>query len=124
MTGFFRELEEQLLRPETRRSEDTIERLLADDFIEFGASGRVWDKAATIAGLKHERPADLRLLDFKALHLAATIVHVTYRVVRHGPAQGEQVHSLRSSVWRERDGGWQMVFHQGTPMPSPGKAAE
>jgi hypothetical protein len=122
--GFFAHLEEDLLRPETRRSEELLGYTLADDFIEFGASGNVWDKAETIAGLIKEQPADRRILDFKARQFGDNVVHVTYRIVRRGPGEGEEVHTLRSSLWRELDGGWQMVFHQGTPMPSASKPAE
>lgn len=36
------QLEEQLLKPETRISPADIEKLLADNFFEFGSSGNVW----------------------------------------------------------------------------------
>ena len=35
-------LEEDLLKPEVRKSADRVGRLLADEFIEFGSSGRVF----------------------------------------------------------------------------------
>ncbi len=37
-------LEEELLRPEVRRSPEKMAVLLADDFLEFGRSGRIYDK--------------------------------------------------------------------------------
>ena len=46
-----RRLEEQLLQPETRSSADQLGKLLADEFIEFGSSGRVFDKAKIIESL-------------------------------------------------------------------------
>jgi len=50
-----RRLEENLLSRETRSSPAALARLIADDFIEFGASGRIFDKAHIIAAL----PADI-----------------------------------------------------------------
>ncbi|WP_370676935.1 DUF4440 domain-containing protein [Pleomorphomonas sp. PLEO] len=48
---FFRSLERTLHRPEVRRSPETVGALLADDFIEFGSSGTVYDKASIIEAL-------------------------------------------------------------------------
>lgn len=39
-----RELEKKLLSPEIRRTPLEIDKLLADDFFEFGSSGNVWYK--------------------------------------------------------------------------------
>src|SRR5271156_5266438 len=47
--------EEQLLQPEIRRSADQVSYLLADEFVEFGSSGRVFDKAQIIASLQQEK---------------------------------------------------------------------
>ena len=46
-------LEEMLLRPEVRRSRLKMDSLLADDFIEYGWSGRVYDKAAILETVDH-----------------------------------------------------------------------
>ena len=43
-TAMFRELEERLLQPDVRSSAEEIAKLLADEFIEFGSSGRVFNK--------------------------------------------------------------------------------
>jgi hypothetical protein len=43
--------------------------------------------------------------------LAPDVVLATYRVVDETRKQ----HTLRSSIWKLKDGRWQMVFHQGTP---------
>jgi len=37
------DLEQSLLRPKIRRSPAAVTALLADDFVEFGSSGRVYD---------------------------------------------------------------------------------
>ncbi len=40
-----KELELSLLKPETRSSRESLDRLIADDFIEFGTSGNKYIKA-------------------------------------------------------------------------------
>jgi hypothetical protein len=113
-----RTLEEELLQPDVRKTPTRLDALLAEEFIEFGSSGRVFNKQQIINTLTAESPVRLSLNDFKALPLGPDVVLTTYRAVRYG-APGEQpVYSLRSSVWRMLDGRWQIVFHQGTPQTS------
>jgi hypothetical protein len=109
-----RELEERLLQSEVRKSSDDVAGLLADDYIEFGASGRVFNKQQIIESLLAE-PEIRRSLDaFKTLPLAPGVVMATYRAVRHGVPGVEPTFSLRSSIWKLIDDRWQMIFHQGT----------
>jgi hypothetical protein len=103
-----RGLEEQLLQPEVRTSPESLAALLADEFIEIGSSGRVYNKQQIIDLLRHAggqgSPPTLR--DFSARQLAAEVILVTYSIV--------ESQTIRSSVWKLIDGRWQMVFHQGT----------
>jgi hypothetical protein len=46
-----RQLEEQLLQVEVRRSIQDFADLLADEFVEFGSSGRVFNKQQLIESL-------------------------------------------------------------------------
>jgi hypothetical protein len=88
-----------------------LEGLLADGFLEFGASGRTWDEASmrqTLAGAMPTPPVDLE--DFVVEALADDVALVTYRL---GPPRP----SNRSSVWVRRDGRWRVRFHQGTLQP-------
>jgi len=115
--ALLRDLEEELLKPEVRRSADQVGRLLADDFVEFGSSRRVFDRAEIIAALQHEAPDPairISLTDFSARQLAPGVILVTYRTVRSGPGAPAGT-KLRSSIWKLLAGRWQMVFHQGTP---------
>ena len=111
-----RELEESLLRPDVRTS-PAVADLIADDFIEFGSSGRVYAKTDMIAALLTESPVTLSASGFHVAMLADDVALVTYRATRHATPP---VHSLRSSIWRLREGRWRIVFHQGTrTAPSP-----
>lgn len=112
---FFRELEESLFRPEIRTSPSAVDRLLADEFVEFGSSGRAFSKRDVVEGLQQEPPIHRTLTDLRVRPLAPGVVLLTYTSVRRDQAlQGER-RFLRSSIWKEIDGRWQMVFHQGTP---------
>lgn len=103
-------LEEELLVPTVRKSTRLTE-LLADEFVEFGSSGRIYTKSDLVAVLQAESPAAQTTSDFKVTFLAPDVALLTYKILRHcQPA----VQTLRSSVWRRAKGNWQMVFHQAT----------
>lgn len=118
---FFRRLEQSLHRPEIRGSRDAVSALLAEDFREFGSSGRVYEKAIVVEALAQEAPAAHLpppvILDFAVQALAPNVVLVTYRSVR--PSHGDDAERavLRSSIWQQVGGSWLMLFHQGTPVP-------
>jgi hypothetical protein len=111
-TALLRHLEGQLLRPEVRRSVDQVGALLAEEFVEFGSSGRVFDKRRIIEALQQEQelPTDrppATLKDFSARELASDVVLVTYRIVRAASEQSEEASTLRSSIWKSIGGKWQ-----------------
>jgi hypothetical protein len=87
--------------------------LIADDFLEIGASGRRWS-AAEVRGLlatEAVTPLPAEALDeFAATEVAEGVVLVTYRLGGGRPSE-------RSSIWIRRDGRWQVRFPQGTRLP-------
>lgn len=104
-----RQLEEQLLKPEIRISPADIEKLLADDFFEFGSSGNVWYKKDCI-GEDGLNVRNMILCDFHIHPLSTDVILTTY----HLEDKTRMQHTLRSSIWKFIDGRWQMFFHQGT----------
>ncbi len=114
-----RPLEERLLQAGVRQSADDVAELLADDFIEIGSSGRIFDKQATIDGLQHESSVEILLTDYRARILAPDVILFTYRAIRSASAPAQATQSLRSSIWKRLDGRWRLVFHQGTPILEP-----
>jgi hypothetical protein len=102
-------LEQQLLRPATRSSRKNLEELLAEDFVEFGSSGVIYDRASVISSLAQENPVAWSIASFKARALAEGVALVTYVATK-----GEVDSSLRCSIWKLTDGRWRMAFHQGT----------
>jgi len=107
--SFFQELETSLHRRSVRNSPLAVAALLDDDFIEFGKSGRVYDKRRTIELLRDDDSDFMpEVRDFQIRRLSANVVLVTYRSGRG------DIFDLRSSIWRLSSGKWRMTFHQGT----------
>ena len=103
-------LEERLLDPAVRAVPAQVGALLAPGFMEFGASGSVFDRDAILAALASEPPKVARQArGFKVRDLAPGVALTTWRVTRD-----DGVETLRSSVWQQQGGRWLMVFHQGT----------
>ena len=106
--------EEALLDPLVRRDPATVARLLTDDFVEFGSSGRAWTKDQIIELLADESFTPVHIEDFCCDLLAEDVALVTYRAVRTDAQTGGRHSSLRSSIWTNRLGVWRVRFHQGT----------
>ncbi len=109
-------LEADLLRPEVRASRERLDELLADDFVEFGSSGRRWDKRACIEACLARPAGDYEMDAFELRMLGPEFALATYRLVRK--EQGRRTPSLRCSIWCLQAGRWRMLFHQGTPVSS------
>lgn len=107
-----RSLEEALLDPAVRRNRAALEKLLREDFKEFGSSGRVWTRDQVIELLTNETFSPVRVEEFNCALLAESVALVTYRAVRTGLAT--QTFSLRSSIWVREAGEWRLRFHHGT----------
>lgn len=109
----------QLLSPRIRRNRQQVSGLLARDFVEFGASGRVWSREETLDALAAEDFEPPILEDFRCRELATGVVLVTYRTVRGATGTAARLISLRSSIWCRQTRGWVLRFHQGTRAPAP-----
>lgn len=114
---YFRELEEQLLNQEMRRLPEQLELLISDDFMEFGSSGRIYNKKEVIDAMKTESPRFISTVDFNVTELSQEIVLVTYCAAVSDISTATTTYSRRSSIWKNKNGKWEIVFHQGTPFP-------
>ena len=102
--------ERQLLDPEIRRQPDLVRALLHLEFVEFGASGRIWDAESIIDALASEQtPEKIQATNFIALPLDPDVILLTFKTESAGRT------CLRSSVWIRSNGDkWLLRFHQGT----------
>jgi hypothetical protein len=109
--------EEALLDPEVRRDRARVEALLAQDFLEFGSSGKVWSREEILELLANETYQQPAMEDFRCDWLAEIVALVTYKTVRADPESGLRAVVLRSSLWVRESGEWRVRFHQGTKVP-------
>jgi len=109
LTDLLQDLEQRLLQS----SRDEAGQLLADDFREFGSSGRMLGKDDVIRARQRDTDRSFLLSDFRATMLSPDVALATYRVASTDTATGASSSSLQSSVWKKLDGKWRLVFHQG-----------
>ena len=108
-----RRLEESLWIASTRFDLKYMEKILSADFFEFGRSGRIYKREDILAALPQKIGAPLPLKDFAIHHIDEKVVLITYVSEIH---DGEILLGNRSSIWSKTDIGWQLRFHQGTPV--------
>ncbi len=104
-----------MFQADIRNSADELDKLVADQFIEFGSSGNSYNKEQIKNSLGSESDLQITATDFDLKQLSSDVVFVTYRVTMTYKGFGKERYSLRSSIWRFIDDRWQMIFHQGTP---------
>jgi hypothetical protein len=76
-------------------------------FIEFGASGKVWDKSSIIENMRRETlDQPITVEEFAARELTADVVLVTYVTKRSEKTARWKltISTLRSSIWQRVDG--------------------
>ena len=109
-----RVLEESHLRHEVRSSPEAMGTLLGEEFVEFGSSGRVFDRATAIESVSGQAAFHSRVDEFNVRALAPDVALTTYRLSVWSEPEEQACVTLRSSVWVHRAGRWVLVFHQGT----------
>ncbi|MBY4129443.1 DUF4440 domain-containing protein [Rhodococcus fascians] len=103
-------LERDLQTPECRRNRGRLVSLLADDFVEVGASGAVWDKASILDLLGREDSVEIEVLELSGRTITTDCIVAQWTSLRQG------VRARRTSLWRRIESGWELVHHQGTPL--------
>jgi hypothetical protein len=116
LTAHLIALELSLQDSSVRKDPTAIGELLSEDFREFGASGRVWDRATILETLSAEPPYPITSENFECQRLSSDLALLTY--IAANPARK----TLRSSLWRLEGDRWRVLFHQGTViLPPPAK---
>src|SRR6266487_608146 len=97
-----RDLRDELLRLESALAsrdptgiEGGLMSLIADDFVEFGQSGRVWTADAIRAAIEVPAVEPVSIDDFEVAELAEGVVLATYVISGPPPVN-------RSSIWIRR----------------------
>jgi len=107
-------LEIELLQPEVRKSKERLEELIADEFIEISESGKKYNKQDILSALPKQSGIKFFLSNVKCTEISPGVVLATFQLEKEIVNSGEKITSLRSSVWQNRNGNWQIIFHQGT----------
>lgn len=105
----FLALENSHLAPVARESNRTMADVLDDEFFEFGMSGGVFQRSDFNGGYDLQEDV-YRISHFEAKVLGPESVLTLY--VLENRTSG--IWSHRSSVWKKRQDGWKLFFHQGT----------
>lgn len=84
-----------LINPKIRKSRGDLEKILAENFIEFSSSGMIFNKTEIIQTLIGETDTTYKIQDFKTQQLSERTVLVTYIAIKN-----ENIYSLRSSIWK------------------------
>jgi hypothetical protein len=101
----------RLLDPAVRADRRSVDALLAPDFTEVGQGGKVWTRDAVLDALAQEPAVASTPIALGGRVVSAGLVLVFYETAG---SSGPPVR--RTTLWRETPGGWQAVFHQGTPV--------
>jgi len=98
-----------LLDPAVRSDRAAAARLIDPEFFEVGQGGRIWTCETILDEFQSARSIpEVLVSEMNSRELAAGVVLVTYI----STIEGRGVR--RSSIWRQSDAGWRVLFHQGT----------
>jgi len=93
-----------------------LEQLLHKDFSEVGRSGRAYDRVTVLRFLGEQKVSPPVVSDsFSVYEPTPGVALLTYRSAHRQPNGDLENHTLRSSLWMQVDGRWQLRYHQGTP---------
>jgi hypothetical protein len=102
--------------PELGTTREAFARQMAPGFWETGASGRRYGREHTLdvlveryAGGAYEDVWETS--DFQCVELGPDTYLLTYTLVQDGTRV-----TRRATIWRRSAQGWQVVYHQGTPV--------
>ena len=113
--ALLRRLEESMWIEATRWDKSFMQGPLASDFFEVGGSGRIHTRDAVLGAAPHVIAAVLPLRELEIRRLDDNTAQLTY-ISESGSAAGRLL-ARRSSIWSRTSRGWQLRFHQGTPIP-------
>ena len=122
LLAILRELESRIYKPETRRDRAKLDALAHPDFFEFGYSGKSYSRSDILEFLPLDTSNNkVWTQDWSEQPLGENFALLTYKSAHELPDGTLERHALRSSVWALTPQGWQLLFHQGTPMEAFGK---
>jgi hypothetical protein len=112
-----RKLEVETHQPHVRTDRRKLERLLHPNFFEVARSGNLYSRASVLAEFGDQPPPySVWSQDFHIESLAEGLALLTYRSAHLADDGTLERYTLRTSLWQSTRQGWQLRFHQGTPV--------
>lgn len=102
------QLELSLLNSEVRKSKKALDSLIAEEFLEIGASGNVYNKDDILNALPNEETNTYSMSNFDVISLSEGLILATYTLSE------KYRQTKRSSIWKSSNRKWELIFHQGT----------
>lgn len=99
-------------RPAFGTTREAFESMTADDFWETGASGRRYSRNFVIDTVV-KRYAEGAAESWQAWDFYCQMIAANHYLLTYTLHQGPRV-TRRATLWREEDGRWVAVYHQGT----------
>ncbi len=110
-------LEVELHQPEVRSDAKRVSTLLHKSFVECGRSGRIYKRNDILEELAGENTGNsVWSQDFAAEEISDGVILLTYLSAHINSDEELYRFTFRSSLWQQTPYGWQMRFHQGTPI--------
>jgi len=106
-------LEHDLWRESTRFDSAYMDKIMAEDFFEFGRSGRIHSRESCISQESVQINAVIPLQNLTIRMITEDVAQVTYNSSAN--YDGVEEKGRRSSIWSKTNGQWELRFHQGTP---------
>jgi len=107
------EMEFKLLDKNIRNNKNELIKYISKEFIEYGASGKIYTYDDTLKYLPKEKyQLEYKILKIDSKILSENIVLLLYIVEINN--EKEKIITNRSSIWKKDNNNWKIIFHQGT----------
>lgn len=110
------DLETLLQQPDVRKSVEKLDEIVSDDLKEITSSGMVSNKQDCLVNLPAAPDIDFVMTDFSVRELAPNLFQTFFKTQKTVVGADKVSYSSRSSIWKNENGKWKMIFHQGTPI--------
>jgi inorganic pyrophosphatase len=108
-------LEEKLLDNSIRMNPIVVSELVSPDFIEYCSSGEIYRyRDGDVFSNNPDDLIEYYISNFTVKQISNDCILANYSIRKKKTDANLSVTSNRSSIWKNHDGKWKIIFHQGT----------
>ena len=108
-----KELELKLLDKNVRTNKNELVKIISEEYIEYGSSGRISSYSDVVNSLLNEKEKlNYKIIEMNIKILSENIILILY-IIEMGE-ENNKIKSNRSSIWKKEEDNWKIIFHQGT----------